>query len=279
MSSTPLTNASLWAQGNNWSFTGIHRQLQGMQLLPNMQLEHCMILQGTLGGNFDIFTASGESNAWVLLWKTGSRTIVVMVCPVAQFNFFSTAFDPRAWTVVAFWKENLGRQPQLITPENERGILIIHLHQILFFFRFWSSFWSTRSIKSGTSWTSQASKTARPAWITTRMATSSITSRWQKKSGERNALCERLHPQPSPPEPQFIPIPMSDGEDDDDQPPQAEKQRQRSRLREWENPHVQVPQAPPIHFFVITKSGDDVLDDDFAPMNPSSPSTGPPPSA
>ena len=38
---------------------------------------------------------------------------------MAQFNFFSTAFDPRAWTMVVFWKENVGRQPQLITPENE----------------------------------------------------------------------------------------------------------------------------------------------------------------
>ena len=80
-----------------------------------------MILQGTLGGNFDIFAASGESTAWVLLWKTRSRPIGVRVCLVAQFNFSKTAFDPRAWTVVVFWKECLGRQPQLITPENERG--------------------------------------------------------------------------------------------------------------------------------------------------------------
>ena len=80
-----------------------------------------MILQGTLGGNFDIFDASGESTAWVLLWKTSSRPIGVRVCPVAQLNFFSTAFDPRAWTMVVFWKEILGRQLQLITPENEGG--------------------------------------------------------------------------------------------------------------------------------------------------------------
>ena len=50
-----------------------------------------------------------------------SRPICVRVCPVAQFNFFSTAFDPRGWPTVAFWKEILGRQPQLITPENEGG--------------------------------------------------------------------------------------------------------------------------------------------------------------
>ena len=79
-----------------------------------------MILQGTLRGNFDIFAASGESTAWVLFWKTHSRPIGVRGCPVAQFGFFGTAFDPRAWTTVLFWKENSGRQLQLITPENWR---------------------------------------------------------------------------------------------------------------------------------------------------------------
>ena len=41
-------------------------------------------------------TSDGESTAWVLLWKTRLRSIGVRVCPVARFNFFSTAFDPRA---------------------------------------------------------------------------------------------------------------------------------------------------------------------------------------
>ena len=68
-----------------------------------------MVLQGTLGCDFDIFAATGESIAWVLLWKTSSRPIGVRLCPVAQFNFFSTLFDPRAWTVVVFWKEDSGR--------------------------------------------------------------------------------------------------------------------------------------------------------------------------
>ena len=89
--------------------------------LPKIHFQCYMFLQGTLGRNFDIFAASGESTAWVLLWKTRSRPIGVRVCPVAQFNFFSTAVDPRVWTMVVFWKEILGRQPQLITPENEGG--------------------------------------------------------------------------------------------------------------------------------------------------------------
>ena len=87
--------------------------------LPNVHFQCCMLLQGTLGHDFDIFAASGESTAWVLLWKTRSRPIGVRVCPVAQFDFFSTAFDPREWTMVVFWKEDSGRQLRLITPENE----------------------------------------------------------------------------------------------------------------------------------------------------------------
>ena len=58
---------------------------------------------------------------WVLLWKTRSRPVGVRVCPVAQFNFFSTAIDPRVWTTVVRWKEDSGRQPQLMIPENEGG--------------------------------------------------------------------------------------------------------------------------------------------------------------
>ena len=88
--------------------------------LPDVHFQCCMILQGTLGRNFHIFAASGEPTAWVLLWKTRSRPVGVRVCPVAQFNFFCTAFDPRVWTMVVFWKEDSGRQTQLITPENER---------------------------------------------------------------------------------------------------------------------------------------------------------------
>ena len=77
---------------------------------PNVHFQCCALLQGTLGGNFDIFAASGESAACVLLWKTRSRPIGVRVCHVDQFNFFSSAFDPREWTTVVLWKEDSGRQ-------------------------------------------------------------------------------------------------------------------------------------------------------------------------
>ena len=72
--------------------------------LPDMHFQCCMLLQGTLGGNFDIFAASGESTAWVLLLRTCSRITGVRVCPVAQLTLFGTAFDPRVWTMVVFWK-------------------------------------------------------------------------------------------------------------------------------------------------------------------------------
>ena len=52
-----------------WDFSP-HMAVLRRHFLPNMQFECCMILQGTLGSNFDICAASGESTAWVLLWKT-----------------------------------------------------------------------------------------------------------------------------------------------------------------------------------------------------------------
>ena len=61
-------------------------------------------------------TSLRPAAAWVPLWKTRSRPIGVRVCLVARFNFFSTAFDPREWTMVVFCKEDPRRQPQLITP-------------------------------------------------------------------------------------------------------------------------------------------------------------------
>ena len=80
-----------------------------------------MLLQGTLGESSTSLRPAVNRTAWVLLRKTRSRPIDLRVCRVAQFNFFSTAFDPRKWTMVVFWKEDSGRPPQLITPENEGG--------------------------------------------------------------------------------------------------------------------------------------------------------------
>ena len=64
---------------------------------------------------------------------------------------------------------------------------------------------------------------------------------------------------------------MSDGEDDDDQPLQRERQRQRSRSRERVNPHVKVPQVPQIQPMVTPELDDDVSDENFTALKPSSP--------
>ena len=98
----------------------------------------------------------------------------------------------------------------------------------------------------------------------------------RERVGTGNTSGERLHPRPSPPEPQLIPVPVSDGEDD--QPSQEERQRERSRSRERVHPHVQVPQVPQIQP-MVSPEPDDVSDEDFTALNPSSPSAGPPPSA
>ena len=64
--------------------------------------------------------------------KTRLRPIGVMVCPVAQLNFSSTAFDPRKWTKVVFKMKDSGRQPQLILLKTkEETKPIIHLRQTL----------------------------------------------------------------------------------------------------------------------------------------------------
>ena len=42
--------------------------------LPNMHFQCCMLLQGTVGGIFYIFAASGKPTAWVLLKKKTFKT-------------------------------------------------------------------------------------------------------------------------------------------------------------------------------------------------------------
>ena len=58
--------------GNCKGFFPAYESLR-RHFLQNVHFQCCVLLQGTLGGDFDIFAASsGESTAWVLLWKTRS---------------------------------------------------------------------------------------------------------------------------------------------------------------------------------------------------------------
>ena len=198
-----------------------------------------MTRQGTLGGNFDIFAASGESTAWVLLWKTRSRPIGVTVCPVAQFKFFKTAFDPRKWTMVVFWKESLGRQPQLITPENEGGGNTNYPSPPTY------TFFDVLEVPFGPQGLQPLAppELHQPQDHRVRLVFRQDGLQLHHQQVLERDLKQEMprasdlhpHPRPSPHEPQLIPIPMSDGEDDDDQPPQGEWQRQRSRSRERES--------------------------------------------
>ena len=111
---TPLTIASHCAQGNDWSFAGIHRHLQrifpriwqffDVIFLPNMHFPSAawFPLLGYSSGK-----PVQDQLAWLFVLHPNS--------------FFSAAFDPRVWTMVVFGKEDSGRQPQLITLENEGG--------------------------------------------------------------------------------------------------------------------------------------------------------------
>ena len=220
--------------------------------LPSMHFQCCMILRSALGGDFDIFAASGESSAWVLLWKTRSRPIGVRVCLLAQFNFFSTAFDPHEWTTVVFWEENSGRQLQLITPENQGGGNTNDPSPPTFFDDPHVPFGPC-----GPPALPEPHELPDSPGLPRGWPPAPSPAGGREKVGTGNTLRERLHPRPSPPEPQLIPIPMGDGEDDD-QPPQGERQRERSRSRERVHRHVQVPQVPQIQPVVIPEPDDDI---------------------
>ena len=183
--------------------------------LPNMHFQGCMLLQGTLGGNFDIFAASGKSTAWVLLWKTLSGPIGVRVCPVAQFKIFSTAFDLREWTLVVFWKEDLGRQPQLITLENEEGYQTSSPSPPRF------NFFDGPDIPLGGLPEPPPAPPGPPdapglppGWPPTLSPPAPPPAGKGESVRTGNSSRERSRPRSPLPEPQRTPIPMSDGDDD-----------------------------------------------------------------
>ena len=215
----------------------IHRQLQkifpsiwqsfDVIFLPNVHFQCCMILQGTLGGNFDLSAASGESTAWVLFWKTRSRPIGVRVCLVAQFNFSVPHLIRVSGQWVVLRKGNSGRQPQLITPENEGEDNTNYPSPRNF------SFFDNPDVPFGPRGPPAPPEPHEPPGLP------GLPPGWPpapspagggEQVGTGNTSRERLPLRPSPPEPEPIPIPMSD--DEDDQPPQEERQRQRSRSRE-----------------------------------------------
>ena len=119
--------------GNCKGFLSAYGSPSTFHFLPNMHAPVLhVLLQGiTLGGDFNIFVANGESTSWVLLLKNRSRPIGVRVCPVAQLNFFSTAFYP---CVSGQWlcsgKKVWDVSPSWLHLKTEEDIIpIIHLRQ------------------------------------------------------------------------------------------------------------------------------------------------------
>ena len=212
--------------------------------LPNVHFQCCMLLQGTLGGDFGIFAASGESTAWVLLWTPRSRPIGVKVCLAAQFNLFSTAFDPREWTMVVFWQQDSGRQPQLITPENGRGDETSSPSPPRFTF-FDDPCVPRRPWPPGPPPAPPGSPGPPdppglpPGWLPLLQLLVGEKEQELKMYRVSDHVRDLHHRSLN-----FNPVPVGDG--DDDQLPQDGRQRQRSRSRNRVHSCAQAPQAPQV---------------------------------
>ena len=198
-------------------------------------------------------------------WREG------LSCSPSQL--FSTASDPREWTLIVF----SGRQPQLITPENEGGDETSSPSPPRF------NFFDDPDIPLGGPPEPHPVPPGPPD-------PPGLPPRWPPSlwppapppagEGERvrtgNSSRERSRPRSPLPEPQLIPVPMSDG--DDGQPPQDGRQRQRSRSRDRAHAHAQAPQEPQVQHMVIQEPVAEP-DEDPAVANPSLPLAGPSPSA
>ena len=214
---------------------------------------------------FDIFAASGESIAWVFLWKTRSTPIGVSVCLVAPFDF-----QHRIWPACVDDGCILDRMTRdasshffhLRTKEEMRPAL--HHRQylpsmmIMMFLSFktsWTLSWTTRSLDppDNPEFPPVLPPVPPPA------------------GGERTRAVDQSRgwsrPRSPLPDPQLVHIPMSDG--DDDQPPLTIRQRHRSWSRERPCPHAQVPEEPQVQLVIITELGTDP-DEHPTFVNPSS---------
>ena len=134
---TLLTNANLWAQGNNWSFTGIHRRLQQNFL--------------RIWQSFDVMFYRTCISSYVCYFKAPSVPILTslqsVVDPLHGCSSWKPVQDQVAWGFVLWsnstfqhriwsaWVDiscilegRLGTSAPLITPENEGAL---HHRQIL----------------------------------------------------------------------------------------------------------------------------------------------------
>ena len=149
--------------------------------------------------------------------------------------------------MVVFWKENLRRQLQLITLENEGGDDTNYPSppNVTFFDDPEVPFGPQGPQPRAPPEPHQPPGPPGPTGIPSGWPPApSPAGGWERvETGYTVRERLHLHLRPSPPEPQNVPIQMRDGEYDDDEPPQGERHRQRSRSRERVYPHVPVPQG------------------------------------
>ena len=114
-----------------------------------------------------------------------------------------------------FWKEILGRQPKLITPENEGGDETSCPSPPKFF--------DDPDVPFGPSGPLETPGPPGPPGPPPGRPPAPSHAGDRQRVGPGNTSRERLPLRPSPPELQLIPTPMNDG--DDDHSPQEERRR------------------------------------------------------
>ena len=248
-STTQLTNASLWAQGNDCPSRESIGNCKGFFSACGSPPTSffCRMCTSSAACYFrapsvTILTSlrpavnplPGCSSG-----KTPSRPIGARVCPVAQFNLFSTVFDPREWTTVVFWKEDSGRQPQLITPENGGGYETSSPSPPRF------TLFDDPDVPLSPPNTPGPPGPPDSLGLPPGWPPAPPPAGGRERIRAEDASRERSRPRSPSPEPQLNPIPTSD--DDDDQPPQDGRQRQRSRSRDRVHlPTHKAPQTSPV---------------------------------
>ena len=241
----------------------IARKSQTRCLTCHTSKEKGMAHATSSGHAAEMAKCSGPSQTDVIFVAMDALDERVSCSPM---HFFSTASDPREGTTVVFWKEDSGRQPKLIFPENEGADETDYPSPLPNF-----TFFDDPDVPIGPQGPPPPGALAPPG----PSGPPGLPPGWPPTpppaGGKRARILdpsrERLPQRPSPPEPQLIPIPMSDG--DDDQPPQdgRQRQRQQSRSRERVHPHAQVPRVPQLQP-MVNPEPDDVSDEDFTARNP-----------
>ena len=244
MFSRLLTNASHWVQGNNWSFTGTHRQLQGIfpaYVSPSTSFfaEYAVpVLHDSSGYSRRQF---GHlcSQRWIHClgtplgdpfktnWREGLSCSPIHFL---QYRSWSAREEglysgKKVWDVSHSWS-HLRREEEIIRILPLRQILKLPLvHKV---HRLQHTFLNLMYYQILLVYHQDG------------LQLHHLLVEEKEREQETNCVSDCVRA----PEPQLIPVPMSDGDDDDDQPTKGERQRQRSRSREPVYPHEQVPQEP-----------------------------------